>query len=156
MYERGTRSIRIAGTEVHPLPLFTVLDGKTTRDYAQRVEPSPQGGRKLGQAIVKAVLEQTQTALTMEASASRLRAAKMQEATQLQNMILGMPQDDPERAAFEKQLSALYQGIRTVRAPAPAPAPTPAPAPAPAPASAEVDLMRFDEPADCRWRNRSL
>ena len=34
------------------LPLFRVLDGKDTRDYCQRVEPSAEGGRKMAGAIL--------------------------------------------------------------------------------------------------------
>merc|ERR1711924_271455 len=47
MFTHGTRSIRMEGVEVIPMPLFNVLDGKDTRDYAMRVEPSPQGGHKM-------------------------------------------------------------------------------------------------------------
>lgn len=55
-FRHGTQQIRIAGTEVVPFPLFKVLDGKTTSDYCQRVEPSPQGGRKMATALLEAVL----------------------------------------------------------------------------------------------------
>ena len=41
------------------MPLFEILDGSDTRDYVQRVEPSPTGGAKLAKAIVDAVLDAT-------------------------------------------------------------------------------------------------
>ena len=34
--------------------------GSDTRDYVQRVEPSPTGGAKMAQAIVDAVLDATE------------------------------------------------------------------------------------------------
>jgi hypothetical protein len=55
-YVHGTQRIDIPGTETVAFPLFEVLDGKTTADYIQRVEPSPQGGRKMAQALMTAVL----------------------------------------------------------------------------------------------------
>lgn len=58
MYEYGTKHIRIDGVErVSPLPLFEVLDGKDTNDYKHRVEPSVEGGRKMGKAIVMRILD---------------------------------------------------------------------------------------------------
>merc|ERR1712146_216877 len=56
MFEHATRHISIEGTEVVPLPLFQALNGKDTRDYSQRVEPSPQGGKKLARHIIDAVI----------------------------------------------------------------------------------------------------
>mmetsp|Transcript_8262 Transcript_8262/g.10747 ORF Transcript_8262/g.10747 Transcript_8262/m.10747 type:complete len:300 (+) Transcript_8262:148-1047(+) len=41
--------------EIEQFPLFEVLDGKTTEDYLQRVEPSVQGGRKMGEALLRAL-----------------------------------------------------------------------------------------------------
>ena len=37
------------------MPLFEVLDGSDTRDYVQRVEPSPQGGRKMAVALMDVI-----------------------------------------------------------------------------------------------------
>ena len=36
---------------VEAFPLFEVLDGKTSADYVQRVEPSVAGGRKMAKAL---------------------------------------------------------------------------------------------------------
>ena len=47
------------GVPVVALPLFEILDGSDTRDYVQRVEPSPTGGAKLAKAIVDAIFEPT-------------------------------------------------------------------------------------------------
>ena len=59
VYRNGTKRIRLNGVPVVALPLFEVLDGSDTRDYVQRVEPSPTGGAKLAKAIVDAVLDAT-------------------------------------------------------------------------------------------------
>ena len=56
-YRHATSKIRISGTEVQPFALFDVLDGKTTSDYLQRVEPSPQGGRKMADALLDAMID---------------------------------------------------------------------------------------------------
>jgi hypothetical protein len=37
---------------VIPFPLFSILDGKDSHDYVQRVEPSSQGGEKIAQALL--------------------------------------------------------------------------------------------------------
>ena len=52
----ATKRVRVPGTRVIPFPLFDVLDGKDSEDYDARVEPSAQGGRKMGQALMHAVL----------------------------------------------------------------------------------------------------
>lgn len=49
IFEKATCEIKISGCEVIPVPMFEVLDGKTTSDYIQRVEPSVSGGRKIAQ-----------------------------------------------------------------------------------------------------------
>ena len=56
VFEIATSKISIPGTEVVAFPLFRVLDGSDTRDYLQRVEPSPQGGAKMARALMDAVL----------------------------------------------------------------------------------------------------
>uniref|UniRef100_A0A7S1XTZ8 SGNH hydrolase-type esterase domain-containing protein n=1 Tax=Phaeomonas parva TaxID=124430 RepID=A0A7S1XTZ8_9STRA len=57
----ATSQIKIPGTEVVPVPLFEVLNGRDTTDYCQRVEPSPSGGRKMAEALVEAVLDDEST-----------------------------------------------------------------------------------------------
>ena len=60
LYEKISTSItNVDGVPVVPCPLFRALDGKTSADYAQRVEPSIQGGEKLGKIIVDAVLAES-------------------------------------------------------------------------------------------------
>ena len=56
IFELATSRIRIPGVEVVPFPLFEVLDGSDTRDYLQRVEPSPQGGAKMARALMDVVV----------------------------------------------------------------------------------------------------
>lgn len=46
----------IPGSTVRLMPLYTVLDGKNTADYCQRVEPSVQGGEKMADALLDLVL----------------------------------------------------------------------------------------------------
>ena len=55
VFHLATRRIRIPGVEVVPVPLFEVLDGRESRDYVQRVEPSPRGGKKMAVALMDAI-----------------------------------------------------------------------------------------------------
>lgn len=48
-------TIRIPGSQVIPVPLFHVLNGKNTEDYVARVEPSPSGGRKMAEFLLSFV-----------------------------------------------------------------------------------------------------
>lgn len=54
-YEKITSTIRIPGTEVIPIPLFHVLDGKKSEDYVARVEPSALGGKKMAEYFVDVI-----------------------------------------------------------------------------------------------------
>mmetsp|Transcript_11814 Transcript_11814/g.31965 ORF Transcript_11814/g.31965 Transcript_11814/m.31965 type:complete len:346 (-) Transcript_11814:357-1394(-) len=56
IYATATKRIRIAGTEVIALPLFEIMDGKDSLDYDQRVEPSVQGGSKMGKFFVGTIV----------------------------------------------------------------------------------------------------
>ena len=56
LFKLATRRIRLPGTEVIAFPLFEVLDGSDTRDYLQRVEPSPEGGAKMARALMDVVI----------------------------------------------------------------------------------------------------
>jgi lysophospholipase L1-like esterase len=51
-FHEGVSRIRIPGSQVIPVPLFRVLDGKTPSDYVQRVEPSPSGGCKMAEFLL--------------------------------------------------------------------------------------------------------
>jgi len=55
VFRLATSKITIPDTEVVPLPLFSVLNGKITSDYVQRVEPSPEGGHKMAKAIMEVI-----------------------------------------------------------------------------------------------------
>lgn len=55
VFELATKRIRIPGVEVIALPLFEALDGSDTRDYVQRVEPSPRGGRKIAKLLLDTI-----------------------------------------------------------------------------------------------------
>jgi hypothetical protein len=57
IFEFATSKIEIEGIKVIPVPMFEILDGKDTNDYVARVEPSKQGGEKLGKAFVKYIEE---------------------------------------------------------------------------------------------------
>lgn len=52
VYQQAVSRVSIDGCEVIPVPLFHVLDGKDTRDYVQRVEPSPSGGRRMAELLL--------------------------------------------------------------------------------------------------------
>jgi hypothetical protein len=57
IFKEATSKIEIEGTTVVPFPMFKIMDGKDTHDYEQRVEPSVQGGMKLGEALVQEILD---------------------------------------------------------------------------------------------------
>jgi hypothetical protein len=48
-------SLPYADTEIVAVPLFAALDGKTSSDYEQRVEPSAKGGNKMAKLIFDAI-----------------------------------------------------------------------------------------------------
>eukprot|EP00392_Amoebophrya_sp_AT5.2_P006293 g6304.t1 len=56
-YREGTKKIKVDEVPVLAVPLFETLDGKDTRDYVARVEPSAVGGEKLGHALWHAIQE---------------------------------------------------------------------------------------------------
>jgi len=43
-------------TTIKLFPMFEVLDGKTSEDYLERVEPSIQGGRKIAEGLMDLIL----------------------------------------------------------------------------------------------------
>ncbi|KAF2451647.1 hypothetical protein P171DRAFT_426137 [Karstenula rhodostoma CBS 690.94] len=47
MFEMGTKTVKVEGTDVIPCKLYEVLDGSNEEDYVERVEPSANGGRKM-------------------------------------------------------------------------------------------------------------
>ena len=51
-FDEAVSRIHIDGSQVIPVPLFRVLDGKVSSDYVHRVEPSPTGGRKMAEFIL--------------------------------------------------------------------------------------------------------
>lgn len=55
IFIHATMKINIPGSEVIPFPMFDVLNGTDTNDYAERVEPSNQGGRKLAEAFASVI-----------------------------------------------------------------------------------------------------
>lgn len=55
IFRLATQRIRIAGSEVIGVPLFESLNGKNSADYCQRVEPSAQGGEKMGAQLMNAI-----------------------------------------------------------------------------------------------------
>lgn len=59
IFHLATSQIHIEGTEVVSFPLFEVLDGTDTRDYCQRVEPSPIGGKKMASALAEVLISGT-------------------------------------------------------------------------------------------------
>jgi len=75
VYRRGTSQLgSIDGVPVVPVPMYEALDGKTSDDYVQRVEPSSQGGRKLAALIMdRLVPALKQAPVRVEGEESRAR-----------------------------------------------------------------------------------
>jgi hypothetical protein len=57
MWWVGNSKIQIPGTQVIPVPFFHALDGKDSRDYVARVEPSSQGGRKMAEFLLDIITD---------------------------------------------------------------------------------------------------
>ena len=51
-FEEATSKIKIVGSQVIPVPLFNVLDGKRSEDYVARVEPSALGGERMAEFLL--------------------------------------------------------------------------------------------------------
>jgi len=49
MYRQATLEIKVDGTKIIPCALYELLDGKSARDYTERVEPSEEGGKKMAE-----------------------------------------------------------------------------------------------------------
>ena len=56
VFEDATQKIKIDGTRVIGVPLSKALNGKLSADYSARVEPSAQGGSKMANLIVDALM----------------------------------------------------------------------------------------------------
>lgn len=54
-FEEATSHIQISGSQVIPVPLFNVLDGKHSNDYVARVEPSALGGKKMAEYLLDTI-----------------------------------------------------------------------------------------------------
>ncbi|KAG7342334.1 hypothetical protein IV203_007427 [Nitzschia inconspicua] len=54
-FVEATSKIEVPGCEVIPIPLFNVLDGKNSRDYVARVEPSSEGGFKMAEYLLDTI-----------------------------------------------------------------------------------------------------
>jgi len=74
-FEEATSTIRIAGSEVVPVPLFNVLDGKRSEDFVARVEPSAIGGQKMAEFILDYIQRPSPEGSTPGAISSSTQAA---------------------------------------------------------------------------------
>jgi hypothetical protein len=61
LFDIASKHVIIEGSHVIAVPLFEALDGKCSDDYIQRVEPSAQGGSKMGKLIADTILSTTTT-----------------------------------------------------------------------------------------------
>jgi hypothetical protein len=59
-------TIRIPGSQVVPIPLFHVLNGKNSEDYIERVEPSTSGGRKMAEFFLDHLRSEEATSRPVE------------------------------------------------------------------------------------------
>ena len=57
LFHYATKEIKIEGSKVIGIPLFQVLNGKNSKDYIQRVEPSAMGGKKMGEFIITEIMK---------------------------------------------------------------------------------------------------
>ena len=78
-FEEATCRIRIEGSEVIPVPLFNVLDGKQSQHYVARVEPSALGGERMAEFLLDHILPDAEAVKThfgggIPAPATRLMA----------------------------------------------------------------------------------
>lgn len=64
IFKLATQRVRVPGTEVVAVPLYEAMNGKNTRDYCQRVEPSPQGAAKMSSLLLD-YLEHREQGLTL-------------------------------------------------------------------------------------------
>ncbi len=55
VFEMCVKQIQLDGYHIKFLPLFQVLNGKRTEEYAKRVEPSSLGGRKMAEKIFEMI-----------------------------------------------------------------------------------------------------
>jgi hypothetical protein len=55
VFVHATSKITIPGSIVCPVPIFSVMNGKNSDDYVQRVEPSWEGGRKMAKLFAKSI-----------------------------------------------------------------------------------------------------
>lgn len=56
IFREATGRIVVQGTRVRPVALFEVMDGRGVGDYVERVEPSVEGGRKMGRLLSESIL----------------------------------------------------------------------------------------------------
>lgn len=56
IYAQATCKIAVEGTTIIPVPLFEVLDGTRSEEYVERVEPSVEGGRRMGERLIRDVV----------------------------------------------------------------------------------------------------
>jgi hypothetical protein len=76
LFQLATQEIKIPGTQVTGIPLFSVLNGKNSVDYIERVEPSAKGGKKMGIFLVNEMMEELRG---VEGGGSTIGAAMQRE-----------------------------------------------------------------------------
>jgi len=55
IYKYAIEQISIFGVQIVALPMFEILDSKSTQDYVERVEPSNLGGSKIAKSIAEII-----------------------------------------------------------------------------------------------------
>lgn len=76
-FREVSSTIRISGSQVIPVPLFHVLNGKNSEDYVERVEPSVSGGKKMAEFFLDH--------LRREPSSSSLRVVEPTSFAEINN-----------------------------------------------------------------------
>jgi hypothetical protein len=117
IFEYATSQIQLPGVQVVHVPLFEALDGKTSADYVQRVEPSAQGGEKLARLILDRMLPayERESAVRAAAAASNL---KVESATFVphddKGAVARQPTDDTGGSRVVAMPTAVHSAANTV------------------------------------------
>ena len=116
IFEYATSQIQLPGVQVVHVPLFEALDGKTSADYVQRVEPSAQGGEKLARLILDRMLPayERESAVRAAAAASNL---KVESATfvphDAKGAVARQPTDDTGGSRVVAMPTAVHSAANT-------------------------------------------
>ena len=118
IFEYATSQIQLPGVQVVHVPLFEALDGKTSADYVQRVEPSAQGGEKLARLILDRMLPAYERESAVRAAAPAASNMKVESATFVphgaKGAIAKQPTDDTGGSRVVAMPTAVHSAANNV------------------------------------------